>query len=120
MRYNFERARLPEVRTWFGKEAEKRMQQMAEKAGLPKLPNIRELPFSLVGQHWAVTSLISAVRDWAFDLPSKPDSACLALMFAGPSGHGKTELARTLSKVLCRSDDDFHKVDCASLRTRLL
>ncbi|CAD7924770.1 unnamed protein product [Amoebophrya sp. A120] len=117
MKYNFERARLPAVRKWFDVDAEKRMKKMAALIKLPNLPNIRELPFSLIGQSWAVTTLNTAIRDWAFQLPSNPGGACLALVFAGPSGHGKTELAKKLSEVLCRSPDDFHKVDCASLRT---
>lgn len=94
------------------------MKDMAVKIALPTLVNIRELWFYLVGQHLATSTLISAVRDWAFELPSLGEkSSCLALMFAGPSGHGKTEEAKKLAIALCGNDDGVHKVDCAQTRT---
>ncbi|KAK4134667.1 P-loop containing nucleoside triphosphate hydrolase protein [Trichocladium antarcticum] len=42
-----------------------------------------------------------------------PTRQPLVLMFAGPSGHGKTELARNLGRLLA---SDFQSVDCTSLR----
>ncbi|KAK3491982.1 P-loop containing nucleoside triphosphate hydrolase protein, partial [Neurospora crassa] len=42
-------------------------------------------------------------------------SKSMVLLFAGPSGHGKTELARSLGKLTSR---DLEMVDCTSMRCK--
>jgi ATP-dependent Clp protease ATP-binding subunit ClpB len=40
----------------------------------------------------------------------------LSMIFAGPSGNGKTELAKELAELLnLHGDNAFHKVDCGKM-----
>uniref|UniRef100_A0A7S0A6Y5 AAA+ ATPase domain-containing protein n=1 Tax=Pyrodinium bahamense TaxID=73915 RepID=A0A7S0A6Y5_9DINO len=104
-------ANSPPVRKWFrsGGVLEK-LRGIGSKAGLVTLFRIRELLLTLVGQRLAATSLVDTVACWAFDLNTSPKP--LFLLLAGPSGHGKTELAKALDDTLA-AGDDFIKIDCA-------
>ncbi|OCK84463.1 P-loop containing nucleoside triphosphate hydrolase protein [Lepidopterella palustris CBS 459.81] len=61
--------------------------------------------YFLIGQTYAATSLMQKLLSFMM-LPSKRP---LVLVFAGPSGHGKTELARQLGNLLSL---ELQVVDC--------
>lgn len=66
----------------------------------------------LVGQSLAVKTMSDEILHWAFNtISQKPQSKAVALMLAGPSGHGKTFLAKTIGKIL---GIPYHEVDCSS------
>ena len=58
----------------------------------------KELESKIVGQDEAVTSLVNIARK--IKLGFKDDSKCYSLLFAGPSGVGKTCLAKSFASLL--------------------
>jgi len=64
---------------------------------------------NLIGQHHAVTAVSKAVRRSRSDLgdPNRPAS----FIFAGPTGVGKTELAKTVSEFLFGKETDMIRLD---------
>jgi len=84
---------------------------------------MKELDFSLVvGQRAAKHGIREGVVTHFWNRSSTKDEMCsnfnqpLSMIFAGPSGNGKTELAIWLSKLLNKPDEDaFHKVDCGKI-----
>ena len=67
------------------------------------------IPYFLIGQTRAVNLLIDVLlRRLAL-----PGNQPLVLVFAGPSGHGKTELARCLGNLLTL---DLEVVDCTTVK----
>ncbi|KEF63731.1 uncharacterized protein A1O9_01709 [Exophiala aquamarina CBS 119918] len=95
-RYNLERAlktRRPSARHW----------QIAQRKNIEALLG---LPYFLIGQSLAANRLLSKFLS-NLTVPSKKP---LVLVFAGPSGHGKTELARRLGYLM---NLELEVVDCA-------
>jgi ATP-dependent Clp protease ATP-binding subunit ClpC len=64
----------------------------------------------IIGQPTAVTTVADAVRKARLGL-SEGKRPKVSLLFAGPSGTGKTELARTLAKELFGREDALLRVD---------
>jgi hypothetical protein len=64
-----------------------------------------EIPYFLVGQAMAANRLLQKLLSYVMVSSRRP----LVLVFAGPSGHGKTELARRLGHVMSL---DLEVVDC--------
>lgn len=91
--------------------------------GIPRLWLMKELDFSLIiGQRAAKHIIREEVVTYFWNRSKRKDEMCsnfsepLSMIFAGPSGNGKTELAIWLSKLLNKPEEDaFHKVDCGSL-----
>ncbi|QDS75402.1 hypothetical protein FKW77_003031 [Venturia effusa] len=79
-----------------------REQQVAAATGVSALLGI---PYLLIGQTDAAISLRTTLLSHFLFETVQP----LVLVFAGPSGHGKTELARKLSELLSL---DMTNVDC--------
>ncbi|MEU8206449.1 ATP-dependent Clp protease ATP-binding subunit [Streptosporangium sp. NPDC049046] len=69
-----------------------------------------ELRARVVGQDAAVASLGAAIRRARAGV-SDPDRPVGSFLFAGPSGVGKTELARALAGVLFGTDDALIQLD---------
>ncbi|KAK3996254.1 P-loop containing nucleoside triphosphate hydrolase protein [Cladorrhinum sp. PSN332] len=81
------------------------MKQVAKKL---KSIEILGIPYFLVGQRLACRLLVEKFINHL----AMPSKGPLVLLFAGPSGHGKTELARKLGELLTL---DLHNVDCTGL-----
>ncbi len=76
-----------------------------------KLSRIEEaLRERIVGQDEAITAVASALRRSRAGL-SDPDRPLGSFMFLGPSGVGKTELARALSSFMFNKDDALIRID---------
>ena len=94
-RYNLERAlktKRPSARHW----------QIAQRKNAEPLLG---LPYFLIGQSLAANQLLSKFLSHLAVPAKKP----LVLVFAGPSGHGKTELARRLGYLM---NLELEVVDC--------
>lgn len=116
-------------KTWCTVSAQKKLARTAnlsqryylEKATKVKKPSIRQrqiaklrkaeallgIPYFLIGQKVAANILLKKLLSYLL-LPSKRP---LVLVFAGPSGHGKTELARRLGRLLSL---ELEVVDCTT------
>ena len=68
-----------------------------------------ELSKSIIGQDHAISSLAKAIRISRAGL--KPPNRPVVLLFAGPTGTGKTELAKVLSKFLFFDDKRLIRLD---------
>jgi hypothetical protein len=94
-RYNLERAVT-------AKKLSKRHRWVASRR---KADAILGVPYFLVGQSLAANRLLTKILSYLVIPTSRP----LVLAFTGPSGHGKTELARCLGVLL---DLELEVVDC--------
>jgi ATP-dependent Clp protease ATP-binding subunit ClpC len=76
-----------------------------------------ELHRRIVGQHEAVTAVASAIRRTRAGLkdPRRPSGS---FIFAGPSGVGKSELAKALSEYLFGSEDALIQLDMSEFHDR--
>ncbi|KAL9122673.1 MAG: hypothetical protein Q9187_000770 [Circinaria calcarea] len=68
-----------------------------------------EIPFHIIGQSIATDTILSRVFGYLALNKKKP----MVIVFAGPSGHGKTELARQMETLLSCS---AITVDCTEMR----
>ena len=102
------------------------LRKMGKESSFPRLCLIKELDFSdIIGQRLAKQiirqSFVSHIwnRSGCGQKAStilKFDHHPLSMIFAGPSGNGKTELAKWLAKLMNKPGDDlFIKVDCGKL-----
>ena len=80
----------------------------SEKAKLLQLEG--ELHQRVIGQEQAVTSVAEAVQRSRADL-SDPNGPVASFMFLGPTGVGKTELAKALASYLFNSDSALIRLD---------
>lgn len=83
-----------------------RQKQIAEEYNSTALLGIS---YFLIGQTWAARAVINKLLNYMVLSSSRP----LVLTFAGPSGHGKTELARRLGNLLSL---DFESVDMTEMK----
>jgi ATP-dependent Clp protease ATP-binding subunit ClpC len=77
------------------------------------------LAMSVVGQEDAIGKVARVVRacKLGYDLhPYRPDGV---LLFVGPTGVGKTELAKTLAKVLFGDEDKLIRIDMSEYMERI-
>lgn len=98
-RYNLERAmktKPPSTRQW----------QIAQRRNAMELLG---LPYFLIGQSLAAQHVLTELLN-TLAVPSKRP---LVLVFAGPSGHGKTEMARRLGYLM---NLELLVVDCTSVQ----
>ncbi|KAK8075355.1 hypothetical protein PG997_010018 [Apiospora hydei] len=71
--------------------------------------DILGIPYFLIGQTTASAILVKTMLRYL----AMPTKRPIAMMFAGPSGHGKTELAKRFGDLL---NLPFHSVDCTSMK----
>lgn len=69
---------------------------------------------NVIGQDEAVKSVANAIKRARAGI-SSPDRPWASFMFLGPTGVGKTELAKVLTKVLFGDDDRLIQVDMSEL-----
>ncbi|MBI5231898.1 MAG: ATP-dependent chaperone ClpB [Coriobacteriales bacterium] len=94
------------VASWTGVPVSKLMSGEMEK--LARLEDV--LHERVVGQAEAVTAVASAIRRSRAGL-SDPDKPIASLLFMGPTGVGKTELAKTLAEFLFDTEKALIRID---------
>lgn len=100
------------------------LREVGKQSAFPRLPLIKELDFStsVMGQRLAKHVVRQQVVKYILKRKSEggygSNSQPLSLIFAGPSGNGKTELAMQLAELMNKPGDDaFLKIDCGKLTT---
>ncbi|KAN0070517.1 P-loop containing nucleoside triphosphate hydrolase protein [Elaphomyces granulatus] len=88
------------------KNLSKRYKQVALRR---KAEALLGIPYFLIGQTMAVNLLLQKLLSYMLLVPTCTQRKPLVLVFAGPSGHGKTELARRLGSLLSL---ELEVVDC--------
>jgi hypothetical protein len=97
------------------------LKKIGQKAKVSRLSLINELDFSkIVGQRLAKImirkELVTHFWSCCDETGGAPIKHPLSMIFAGPSGNGKTELAQELADLLNRPNDDtFLKIDCGQI-----
>ena len=71
----------------------------------------------VIGQHDAVTAISKAIRRARVGLKN-PNRPIGSFIFSGPTGVGKTELAKTLSEYVFGSEDNLIRVDMSEFMER--
>ncbi len=94
------------VSKWTGIPVQKMLSQEAEKL----LHLEATLESRVVGQHFAITAVSEAVRRSRSGL-SDPSRPVGAFLFLGPTGVGKTELAKALAEQLFNQEDAIIRLD---------
>jgi len=98
------------------------LRKIGKQSSCRRLCLIKELDFSdIIGQRLAKQRICQAMVNHVWNRNEK-GQICknvqpLSMIFAGPSGNGKTELAMWLAKLMNKPGDDdfFVKVDCGKL-----
>jgi ATP-dependent Clp protease ATP-binding subunit ClpC len=101
------------VSSWTGVPVTKLTQSETEK--LLKMEAI--LHERVIGQHDAVTAISKAIRRSRVGLKS-PNRPIGSFIFCGPTGVGKTELAKTLADYLFGSEDNVIRIDMSEYMER--
>ena len=76
---------------------------------------INRLKENIVGQEYAINIIAKQVASWKMGLLS-PNQPWGAFLFVGPSGVGKTELAKQIAKQLFRNEADILILDGSEYR----
>jgi len=86
------------------------VQRIAQNEGSRLLNMAKDLENSVIGQNDAIMKVVKAIRRNRAGLkdPNKPIGS---FIFLGPTGVGKTHLAKVLSKYLFDSDDALIRID---------
>jgi len=86
------------------------VQRIAQNESTRLLSMEKDLQASVIGQNEAITKITKAIRRNRAGLkdPNKPIGS---FVFLGPTGVGKTHLAKTLSRYLFDSDDSIIRID---------
>ena len=95
---------------WRASRIERPTGRVKQVASAHKVQLLFGLPFMMIGQDHAA----KLVMDTVFSEIAFPTSKPLVLAFAGPSGHGKTELASQMGRLL---NVQWLDVDCAQTST---
>ena len=94
------------ISTWTGVPVKKLSKDESE--NLVEMENI--LHKRIIGQHHAVVSVSKAVRRARLGLRN-PNRPIASFIFAGPTGVGKTELAKVLASFFFGSEDSMVRLD---------
>lgn len=99
------------------------LREVGKRCAFPRIPLIKELDVSnVVGQRLAKHVIRQQVVKYILKRSVEDEHGCtrqpLSMIFAGPSGNGKTELAMRLAQLLNQpGEDSFLKIDCGKLTT---
>ncbi len=78
---------------------------------------LKELSARIIGQSGAIDSLVNALKRSGAGLRAG-EGPIAAVMFSGPTGVGKTELARSLAKCLFGGEDSLIRFDMSEFSER--
>jgi ATP-dependent Clp protease ATP-binding subunit ClpB len=101
------------VARWTGIPVSKMMQSERDKLLLME----QELGLRVIGQHEAVTAVADAVRRSRAGLQDE-NRPIGSFIFLGPTGVGKTELAKALAEVLFDDDHAITRIDMSEFQER--
>ena len=93
---------------WKADYIERPMPRKKQVAQAHKTTPLFELPYRMIGQRWATEQVEESIGSHYLFNTAQP----LVLLFTGPSGHGKTELASSLGNLLSLP---FLAVNCSVL-----
>ena len=89
-----------------------------EENDVSALKNIESILSSrIIGQDEAIRSLCSAIKRGRLGI-SDSSKPCASLLFLGPTGVGKTELAKVLAKIFSPEKDCFIRLDMSEYSER--
>ena len=94
---------------WKADHIERPTPRKEQVAQAHKTTPLFELPYRIIGQRWATEKAEESISSHYLFNTAQP----LVVLFTGPSGHGKTELASSLGNLLSLR---FLTVDCSVLR----
>ena len=94
---------------WKASQLEKRSIREEQFAAHHQIMNMWKLPYHIVGQERGTRRILEEIL---VNMVIGDDSP-LALVFAGPSGHGKTEVAKSLGDYLSLP---IEQIDCTEMR----
>lgn len=94
---------------WKADSAKQKTSRMREVAIHLSIEPLFETIFHIIGQRSATEQVIHSITDHRMF----GDTAPLILLLTGPSGHGKTELARQMGDLLSL---EMHTVDCTEMK----
>lgn len=75
------------------------------------MSGLLEAPYHIIGQEYATKTIVSRITAHVLLYNTEPFP--LTMVFAGPSGHGKTEMANTMGKLL---GVESIVIDCTEMR----
>lgn len=107
----------PDVEAAFARSTGLPLELIGEKHAAPVDHVARELAKSVVGQDDACTRAARAIAPFKAGL-NPPDRPLASLLFAGPTGVGKTELSKTITRYLFGSTERLVRVDMSELGAR--
>ena len=93
---------------WKADYIERPMPRKKQVAQAHKITPLFELPYRIIGQRWATENVEESISSHYLFNTAQP----LVVLFTGPSGHGKTELASSLGDLLSLP---FLAVNCSVL-----
>ncbi|MFT5336351.1 MAG: ATP-dependent Clp protease ATP-binding subunit ClpB [Luteibaculaceae bacterium] len=93
------------------------VQKMVEEEGTKLLQLESRFGESVVGQHEAIEAVSDAIRRNRSGF-SNPDQPLGSFLFFGPTGVGKTELAKTIAKVLFNDSKAMTRIDMSEFQEK--
>ena len=94
---------------WKADNMERPRERMSQLGETHDVLPLLEVPYHIIGQQFATQQVLDCISTQFLFKRSKP----IVLLFTGPSGHGKTELASRMGDLLSL---DMLKIDCTEMQ----
>lgn len=108
--------RLELLRDYLAK-AESQAEEIEENRGLGIRQIEEELHRQILGQKHAIAQILPEIKRLRFDFPKDRGPAAV-LLFLGPSGTGKTELAKQLARTVYGAEDDMIMLEMGQFNSK--